>query len=110
MSIEELMNLGLVQLAKHAQEGWDLANARTAALTAANLQNRVLLKALDDIDNWRELAQRPGGVWDIHTIIRNALEEVRLIEKRKDEGLRCDICQQVKPDTLLRCHDCYMMT
>jgi hypothetical protein len=32
MSIEELMKLDKEGLARHAQEGWDLANRRTAEL------------------------------------------------------------------------------
>lgn len=31
-------------------------------------------------------------------------------EKRVEEGQKCEGCQQVKPDVLPYCHECYMMT
>ena len=57
-------------------------------------------------------ARRIVGNWDDCGAVEalGQLDKILNTQKSKEEGLRCDICQKVKPDTILRCHDCYMMT
>ncbi len=45
MSIEELMKLDKEELARHAQEGWDLANRRTAELQRSKIGLEHVVKS-----------------------------------------------------------------
>jgi hypothetical protein len=45
MSVEDLMQLEKEKLARHAQEGWDLANLRTAQARKAKEALKVILLA-----------------------------------------------------------------